>query len=113
MQCRIYEPRSVLLPEQPAGKGALRYRGSILQKCATINTLTLRSDEWPSDFARGKQVKSDEQNEGEKMPLPLFVWGGFDFGDILACEGAQLAADEVGGEAGAEQAAIDGGEAAV
>jgi len=42
--------------------------------------------------------------------LFLFFGGRFGFGDFGAGEGVELAADDVGGEAGAEQAAIEGGD---
>src|SRR2546421_70884 len=36
--------------------------------------------------------------------------GILDFGEVLASEGAEFAADNVGGEAGTEEAAVDGGQ---
>src|SRR2546425_3283084 len=52
---------------------------------------------------------------GGKPPLPELdvFFGGGELGEVFFGGGAEFAADDVGGEAGAEQAAIDGGELAV
>jgi len=40
----------------------------------------------------------------------LFLFGRVDFGEFFAGDGFDFAADKVGGEAGAEEAAVEGGE---
>ena len=49
---------------------------------------------------------------GGKPPLPELdvFFGGGKLGEVFFGGGAEFAADDVAGEAGAEQAAIDGGQ---